>query len=1232
MAEENKNALVACDPPPNFNNLDATTNSNQPLESKGHNIIDISIAAVKEDSDIVPVKVDDSKNANVNVKQDLVRNGSCDAIDDVRSLGDLDSLPVGDDLVLGAAGSDSGVEGCGRALSSGGGSRSCASSVVSCGSGCGSESSSLAGAPPRPRRRVNITVQEPKRSSPVNLSSRPITAPRGPNLATRERARSREKPTPPEKPRPLTPKPKIRPTADLPNLVRESPALRAKPTKTSTARCRTPNSPVDEKKWPTNGHVQRLPNATDASATRVAADKYGTLPRRRRDADPESSPKHESIPPTSRRPTVTRSVSSRSTKTRVRIYAEKTCQTVLVGADIESALAGFVPNIERRDVTLCHRGVQASSRDTETARLVAAVAAAEAAAAEEKERRQHVETQLAAERSARLAAISELERNSQRLLELAGAGAGAGAEGCLRALEEQLRSARELSTRQRTEIDSLREHCDKLHAEWCRVRESRRVLSARLSEAEREAAEMQDFLAAETGALGDSLRDAEAEIEKLASELERRRGECRQLVRMCEQRRQEALAASARARRGAGAAAALDALARRLHALTEAVRAAYQLPAHVVHPTVFHNEAYCSRSDSGETLSPSEEPLGLLGAVSRALRSACTPLVHMNQHEDDRSRMSDDNDNSADLLDSETEPCLVTDPDFRRDVTLCHRGVQASSRDTETARLVAAVAAAEAAAAEEKERRQHVETQLAAERSARLAAISELERNSQRLLELAGAGAGAGAEGCLRALEEQLRSARELSTRQRTEIDSLREHCDKLHAEWCRVRESRRVLSARLSEAEREAAEMQDFLAAETGALGDSLRDAEAEIEKLASELERRRGECRQLVRMCEQRRQEALAASARARRGAGAAAALDALARRLHALTEAVRAAYQLPAHVVHPTVFHNEAYCSRSDSGETLSPSEEPLGLLGAVSRALRSACTPLVHMNQHEDDRSRMSDDNDNSADLLDSETEPCLVTDPEYAEDWWSGAEGVEGGDGAAGSSNDDLSPERESADVDREVEGSAESSVSERESLRKLSAAISRQRWEAEAEADEAARGALLDRVLLLDLRLADLLRALAAAASASAASTTTPASTSSPDTTAALVNALRDKIEVTEKNVADVVVKKLAELEACKNLIEQYQQNIEALKNQVVQRVEEDDSELIEQELNSCDPNERSRRCEAVEAALSALPARPRLLPLRTRLQRLARALAPASPPTPPPAHTSPAATPTACT
>lgn len=349
MEEENtsKNASEATHSPPLVTDVDEIVPSSEDVEITLNDTSDNSIVTVKEESGISIENLVDCKIDNLDFKESFVVNGSCEAIDDVRSLGDLDSLPAGDELALGAAGSDSGVEGCGRALSSGGGSRSCASSVVSCGSGCGSESSSLAGAPPRPRRRVNVTVTEPKRSSPIGTSTpRPVTAPRGPNLATRERARSREKPTPPEKPRPLTPKPRIRPTTDLPNLIRESPALRAKPTKTSTARCRTPNSPVDEKKWPTNG--QRIPNVVDTSATRIAADKYGTLPRRRRDMDPESSPKHESTPPSSKRPTVTRSVSSRAaTKIRVRIYAEKISQTVLLGTDIESALAGIVPNIER---------------------------------------------------------------------------------------------------------------------------------------------------------------------------------------------------------------------------------------------------------------------------------------------------------------------------------------------------------------------------------------------------------------------------------------------------------------------------------------------------------------------------------------------------------------------------------------------------------------------------------------------------------------------------------------------------------------------------------------------------------------------------------------------------------------------------------------------------------------------------------------------------------------------
>lgn len=74
------------------------------------------------------------------------------------------------------------------------------------------------------------------------------------------------------------------------------------------------------------------------------------------------------------------------------------------------------------EVTKSHRGVQASSRDTEMNRLTERVQQAEAAVSEEQDRRQIAETQLAEERAARLAAHAELERNSLRLLELAGAG------------------------------------------------------------------------------------------------------------------------------------------------------------------------------------------------------------------------------------------------------------------------------------------------------------------------------------------------------------------------------------------------------------------------------------------------------------------------------------------------------------------------------------------------------------------------------------------------------------------------------------------------------------------------------------------------------------------------------------------------------------------------------------------------------------------------------------------
>ncbi|CAG9114726.1 unnamed protein product [Plutella xylostella] len=732
-----------------------------------------------------------------------------------------------EELAAAAAGSDSGVEGCGRALSSAGGSRSCASSVVSCGSGCGSESSGLG---PARRRRPAVTLAEPRRP-PAASTPRPATAPRGPNLATRERARSREKPVPPEKPRPLTPKPRIRPTGDLPHLVRESPALRAKPTRTSAARCRTPSSP-EERRWGAGA-------ARGAGGAGSPVDKYGSLGRRRR----EDAPSPPAPPAPARRPALARSASSRSTtKTRVRIYAEKNCQTVLIGADIESALGGITPNIESRTgVHTCSRGVQASARDAGAA----AAARAEALLAEERARRRRAEQAAAEERAGRLAAHEELQRNSHRLLELAGAatntitGAGAGADGCLRALEEQLKASGDLASRQRAEIDSLRALCDKLHMEASQARASSHQLEERLSEATRDAAEMQDFLAAEARALADSLRDAEAQLADAHQDL---------------------------AQRGVPPAAEARALADSLR------------------------DAEAQLADAHQDL------------AQRSVHSVC----------------------------------------------------------------------------------------------------------------------GWGASHRLQGWLAEAKKKKKNRTKQKMPHSPEESH-----------------------------------------------------------RLEARRAECRQLVRISEQRRQEALAA---ARGAGGAGPALDALAARLRALTAGVARAYCLPQDQLQPTVFHNQAY-SRSDSGEALSIEDDlPRGgLLAAVAKALRTA--PAV--TPAEEDKSRASEDNDISADLLDSETEPCLVTDPECLEEWWSGAENAWSGSelspvrdeprDAPGEARDALRDDRDERDED--------CSVSERESLRNLSAAIAnRQR----SEAEDVERGSLLDRVLSIDNRLTELLRALRLAAAAAA--------------------------------------------------------------------------------------------------------------------------------------------------
>ncbi|KAF9407604.1 hypothetical protein HW555_012426 [Spodoptera exigua] len=121
-----------------------------------------------------------------------------------------------------------------------------------------------------------------------------------------------------------------------------------------------------------------------------------------------------------------------------------------------------------------------------------------------------------------------------------------------------------------------------------------------------------------------------------------------------------------------------------------------------------------------------------------------------------------------------------------------------------------------------------------------------------------------------------------------------------------------------------------------------------------------------------------------------------------------------------------------------------------------------------------------------------------------------------------------------------------------------------------------------------------------------------------------------EKIDITEKNVADVVVKQLAELDASKNMMDQYTQSVDPLNKQRVPADEEDDIEALEEELSACSESERRALYVSLDAALGALgaaPARcPRLAATRARLERLAFALAapPAPPPNAPPATLAP--------
>ncbi|XP_017128454.1 uncharacterized protein LOC108146795 isoform X2 [Drosophila elegans] len=348
----------------------------------------------------------------------------------------------------------------------------------------------------------------------------------------------------------------------------------------SLSRARTPGTPSDDGRWPANrGAARRGMSVTpEVTANRMRGSPApgGTLPRRRKQQSVEDltggrlsrsnsisraavdsrMTSSVMVVPTSRRSLAPATAKVNSLRRpqpvtpRTRIYHETAVQTALTSEDLEQVLGGGMLQTRALDaVEQRNQSTQAEpdQRDFELEQLRQEV--------------RQLSGKLQREREEKLAMQQELHLNTERvmgMLELArvasasagtptseDSGDGSGHDSLLM-LESQIQiSGHELFERQQ-EIGQLRAMCRALQLEMRRSLATQQLLLQEKAAIEQESSELQDFLQHEKAAQCDALRDLEADYQAVKSQLANRgeeakvlRDECRHLVRLNEQRRQE---------------------------------------------------------------------------------------------------------------------------------------------------------------------------------------------------------------------------------------------------------------------------------------------------------------------------------------------------------------------------------------------------------------------------------------------------------------------------------------------------------------------------------------------------------------------------------------------------------------------------------------------------------------------------------------------------------------------
>ncbi|CRK96188.1 CLUMA_CG009617, isoform A [Clunio marinus] len=653
-----------------------------------------------------------------------------------------------------------------------------------CASEGGSESSSITGGPtvrkfnctnkkkiavkevslnksPRKSNEMNPNIRKPTVSRSNTLPSKSVA----PNLIVRERARSRDK-TKPEPMKSLMttsltrsmsvkrpPKPDSFPTSikDM-SLSMSSPRVNLSRTPSLT-RHRTPLSTptlTDDGRWPSIsnrnlrnirgssvtpesliirtriGNIQLDNNKMTTSST---LDKYGTLPRRRKEKSVEdltktgsrsSSMTRDSLPnrmtssmikrlPSKDNVSLTPNkslpyypkIAKKPLVSKTKIFHETSVQTALTSKDLENALAGNVENMPRIDaVETVTKETQSDIRDKEMEKLQLQLDRMNAdhtqllnKFGEKSQVVAQLEQELLKEREEKLTVQKELQNNTERvmnMLETFQAGSVAEKDGgdSLLMLESQLALSGNVLEKQQEEIIKLQGICRAMQRDMEKSLRIQDNLIKQKNELEEESTELQDFLQAEKVAFMEALKEAESEnkhnkikIAQRESDLERQQEECRALVRICEQRRQEYLgmqtkynALESRSKElllsqssaVSGANAALSGLGNRLETLVEQLITSYNISEHDLEDIVFFNDAYSnSNSESPEYESPStsceKSPTkgqSFLTAIINAIRNATTSTTKTSN---EKKEMVEEDEDSTEMLDSETEPCLIMD-------------------------------------------------------------------------------------------------------------------------------------------------------------------------------------------------------------------------------------------------------------------------------------------------------------------------------------------------------------------------------------------------------------------------------------------------------------------------------------------------------------------------------------------------------------------------------------------